>query len=175
MQVFKHSFFTVITILVTLFQISAIRTIGERSFITLPLILLSLYLLIRGFRYALIHTLIAGFIFDIFSTQPFGTYTIILLVIVSFSSLILGSILSSKSSLSIFALIFFSSIFFYLTLEVIEYFVSNFLHNSNAVFFTGSFFLWMCIASFCNGLCTLLLYRVFSTRKNYKLKPYMIR
>ncbi|PIT87580.1 MAG: hypothetical protein COU31_02145 [Candidatus Magasanikbacteria bacterium CG10_big_fil_rev_8_21_14_0_10_40_10] len=175
MQIFKHSFFGLVTMLVTLFQISAIRTIGEHSFITLPIIILMLYLLIEGFRLTLIHTLIAGFIFDIFSTQPFGTYTVILLIIVFLGSLIMATTLSVKSNLPILFLVFLSSIFFYLTLEFVEYFVNNFLHNSNSSFYTGTFLLWMCVAVVLNSVSVLALYRIFSSKRNFKLKPYMVR
>jgi|GEM_PF-6298830 len=175
MKIFNHTIYAIITVLVTLLQISAIRSMTERSFITLPLILLIVYLLLRGFHFTLIHGLIAGFVLDLYSPLPFGTYAITFLIIVSLGSITLRSYLAQRSSLPLFSLAVLSSVFFYLILEMTEYITSSISGSAQHIFFSGSFFLWLFIAALINGVCVLLIYRLFSISRAYKLKPYMVR
>jgi len=174
MKIYKHIFYIALTLLVTLFQIGAIQTISNQTLIALPLILLLLYLVFFGVRFAFVHALLSGFLLDLFNPLFFGAHIMLLILLVALGSLLIKSVLSQKSLLPLFSLTLFSTLFFCFMLEIIEYFsyvISDTLHTQ---FFSFSFFFWVCVCAFINGLIISLLYKLLSIRKSYKLKPYIV-
>ena len=174
MKAYKHILYLSLTLLVTLFQIGAIQTLSDHTLIALPLILLLLYLIFFGLRFTLVHVILSGFLLDLFSPSFFGMNIILLVILITLGSLLIKSLLSQKSILPLFSLTLFSTFFFFIMQELVEYssdIISGIPHDQ---FFSFSFFFWTCVCAFINGVAISMLYKLFSMRKPYKLKPYIV-
>lgn len=174
MKTYKHIFFVLITIFLTLFQIGATRSISNRAIITLPIIVLLLYVVFWGVKFAIIHASISGFILDMYSPLPFGLHILVLLLLVLLGFTLIKSLLSQKSILPLFSLTLFSTLFFYLALHTTEYISNTIKGGIHATFFSLPFFFWIFVCALLNGIVISIIYKIFSLRKTFKLRPYIV-
>lgn len=127
----RHLFISIIVYILVLLQTSFFYTDDWNGKINLILLLLMGILFVYSFNYALIWTIICGYLLDLYSNLGFGLYLLCFLATILLIRYLLKNIVYFRYQWAIFLLIFIGVFFFNSLMPLLSYIIYriNFDYN----------------------------------------------